>query len=238
MMLSCVPLMIVLGACVAGDDGAAAESRALALASACGNGVVDAGEQCDDGNAADHDGCSATCTIELVAKFSFTGAAGNEATFAADLADAALTAIPVMSRGPGIAPSTAAGAFSASGWTTGQDIDPDDYFSFTVAPAPGHAMNLLAFQLDERRSATGIRTWSVRSSLDGYATNHAGIIAPDDTGTRTSSTWLPAQFHGLTTPVEFRIFGFQAEAAGGTWRIDNVVLFGGVEPIGVPLYVK
>jgi cysteine-rich repeat protein len=34
-----------------------------ALAS-CGNGVIDAGEQCDDGNIVSGDGCSTTCTIE------------------------------------------------------------------------------------------------------------------------------------------------------------------------------
>lgn len=32
----------------------------------CGNGVVDNGEQCDDGNTAAGDGCSATCTTETV----------------------------------------------------------------------------------------------------------------------------------------------------------------------------
>lgn len=31
----------------------------------CSNGVLDAGEQCDDGNARDGDCCSATCTIEI-----------------------------------------------------------------------------------------------------------------------------------------------------------------------------
>ena len=30
----------------------------------CGDGVMDAGEECDDGNMADGDGCSANCTIE------------------------------------------------------------------------------------------------------------------------------------------------------------------------------
>jgi cysteine-rich repeat protein len=34
---------------------------------ACGNGVVDTGEQCDDGNTAAGDGCSATCTMEQAA---------------------------------------------------------------------------------------------------------------------------------------------------------------------------
>ena len=33
---------------------------------ACGNGVLDPGEQCDDGNTASGDGCSATCQSELI----------------------------------------------------------------------------------------------------------------------------------------------------------------------------
>lgn len=32
----------------------------------CGNGILDAGEECDDGNVVDGDGCSATCETELV----------------------------------------------------------------------------------------------------------------------------------------------------------------------------
>src|SRR5512138_941673 len=30
----------------------------------CGDGVVDPGEECDDGNLASGDGCSATCSVE------------------------------------------------------------------------------------------------------------------------------------------------------------------------------
>jgi len=200
------------------------------VAPACGNGFVDAGEQCDDGNAASHDGCSATCAIELVTQFAFTGATGSETTFAASLADPALAATPAMSRGAGVTPSTAADAFSGSAWTTGATLDPGDYFSFTVTPAAGNALDLRALLLDERRSATGIRSWSVRSSLDGFASDIAAFTVPDDTLTRSETAQLPAQFHDVTTAVEFRIFGFQSEAAGGTWRIDNVMLIGGVAP--------
>ncbi len=47
-----------------GDAGwadEAAMSKALTL---CGNKVIDPGEECDDGNIVDNDGCSSTCKIE------------------------------------------------------------------------------------------------------------------------------------------------------------------------------
>jgi TonB family protein len=40
-------------------------SDAKAAAPVCGDGSVDANEQCDDGNTADGDGCSSTCRTEL-----------------------------------------------------------------------------------------------------------------------------------------------------------------------------
>ncbi len=198
------------------------------IAATCGDAVLDVGEQCDDGNVADHDGCSAACTLELVAQFAFTGAAGNEATFAAELADPALAATPVIGRGLGVTPSVAANAFSAAAWTINTVVDPDDFYTFTVAPSPGQAMTLRALQLDERRSATGIRSWSVRSSLDGFTTDLAVFVVPDDLLTRTQTVVLPAAFSSLLTAVELRVFGFQAESAAGTWRVDNVTLIGEV----------
>ena len=38
---------------------------AYAEGAACGNNVIDSGEQCDDGNTTANDGCSATCTNEV-----------------------------------------------------------------------------------------------------------------------------------------------------------------------------
>jgi fibro-slime domain-containing protein len=46
------------GGCV-GDACAEASAQAI-----CGDGVIEAGEECDDGNAASGDGCSSTCQIE------------------------------------------------------------------------------------------------------------------------------------------------------------------------------
>jgi len=197
----------------------------------CGDGVLQPsqGEACDDGNQTDGDGCSATCAIEYLVQFSFDNAAGNEIAFAADSTHAGLAATPMMSRGSGIAPGTAAGAFSSTGFTTVATLDVNDYYTFTVTPSA--SMTLTALELDERRSGTGIRQWSVRSSLDGFATDLGTFSVPDDSATRIDQrVVLGAAFQNVTVPVEFRIYGFAAEAAGGTWRIDNVQLAGTVTP--------
>ncbi|MBX3156571.1 MAG: DUF4215 domain-containing protein [Deltaproteobacteria bacterium] len=66
----------------------------------CGNGVIDAGETCDDGNRIDGDGCSASCTDE-------TGGGSDDA-------DATNDAGGCCSSGGG-----AAGAFGLSALTLG-----------------------------------------------------------------------------------------------------------------------
>jgi len=41
------------------------DTNAVGECTLCGNGIVDTGEQCDDGNLVAGDGCSATCTVEV-----------------------------------------------------------------------------------------------------------------------------------------------------------------------------
>lgn len=72
------------GSFVIGFD---AESNILCSAM-CGNGILDAGEACDDGNAVAGDGCSASCRTEAAA------AQGNMAVVAAEAAPAAAPASP------------------------------------------------------------------------------------------------------------------------------------------------
>lgn len=56
---------LTAGACgMVVDDVRMYDVTALACSALCGNGVVNAGEQCDDGNNTSGDGCSATCTSE------------------------------------------------------------------------------------------------------------------------------------------------------------------------------
>jgi cysteine-rich repeat protein len=55
MKLGLGALVVALSACPGGNNN---------NDPVCGNGAVEAGEQCDDGNTADGDGCSAVCTEE------------------------------------------------------------------------------------------------------------------------------------------------------------------------------
>ncbi|MEW6156783.1 MAG: hypothetical protein AB1813_05085 [Verrucomicrobiota bacterium] len=175
---------------------------------------------------------SAALHAQLVV-FSFNGSAGNESTFAPD-AQPANGTVGNMSRGSGLTPSSAAGTFSSTSFTTGT-LDTTDFYSFTITPDAGFDLTLTSLQLDERRSSTGITSWSVRSSLDNFSSDLSLFNVPDDTNTRLDqTTTLGAAFQNLTSTIEFRIYGFASESGAGTWRIDNVEAFGSFSPVPEP----
>lgn len=163
--------------------------------------------------------------------YSFTGAAGSEATLAPDVQPTNGTASN-MSRGTGITASASANTFSASAFSTA-GIDLNDHFAFSIQPNTGFQLIINQIQFDERRSLTGIRTIAVRSSRDAYTTDLAVFNVPDDDLTRTQTVNLLC-FTRITSNTTFRIYGYTSEAAGGTWRLDNVKIFGSIIPNTLP----
>ncbi|MCA8829091.1 Calx-beta domain-containing protein [Hymenobacter pini] len=170
-------------------------------------------------------GLTQAAQAQTLGQYSFNNAVGSEVTFPADAQPTNAT-LGVMSRGAGITPSDAAGTFSATGWSTGA-LDATDYFSFSVTPSAGYTLRLDSLRLDERRSGTGIRDWAIRSSLDNFTADIKAVNVPDNTDTRNNTlVTLPAAFAALNSSVEFRIYGYNSEAATGTWRIDDVRVLG------------
>lgn len=127
-------------------------------------------------------------------------------------------------------------SWSFNGWSTGA-LNADDYFQFSTSTSGFEAIQFL---FDERRSGTGIRDFEVRYSTDG--TTFTAIPAtvtnvPDNTQYRSHSF----DFSAITaidnqTTVFFRVYGYNAEAATGTWRFDNVKIQG--SPAATTLFIS
>ena len=168
-------------------------------------------------------------TDNLAIVYDFTGSLGNEATFPVK-AQPMNAMASVFGRGSGVGTAGGSDYFAARDWSEEEDIDLQDYYSFSITPDPGFLLNLTELELDYRRSRSGPVKWTFRSSLDNFATD---LIAPVDFSgvawqRNRRSDLDEATFFGVTESVEFRIYAYDAESSAGTWQIDNVELRGRV----------
>lgn len=148
--------------------------------------------------------------------------------------------------------------FSFTGWSLGSvnsdslysemtgTINTAQYYEITITPNATYTIDLDSITFSIQRSGTGIRTYVVRSSADGYATNLAASI--NQTSTKLSVlagdiffwnkdlttsnqngskiTLGGAGFTALASAITFRFYAWNAEASGGTFSIDNVMING------------
>ncbi|MDX5348461.1 MAG: T9SS type A sorting domain-containing protein [Hymenobacteraceae bacterium] len=163
--------------------------------------------------------------------YTFTGASATDSTFAID-AQPANARFSNYMRGDSLTIGAGSDYFNSASWPTANALSVNDYHAFSVTPVSGYTVSLDSIVLDERRSGTGIRVWSVRSSADNFATDIATFNVPDDTNTRRQKISLGSAFQNLSSMVEFRIYGWSAESANGTWRHDNVAVFGATAVAG------
>jgi hypothetical protein len=146
----------------------------------------------------------------------------------------------------------AGGRFSFTGWpagaTNGTDvftgtINTGQYYQVTVSPQLNYRMSLDSITFTLQRSGTGIRQYAVRSDRDNFAANLAAVIEPANanlqvvndnvlqvsdaaTTLQDGSKIILSGMNDLEGPVTFRFYGWNAEAAGGTFSIDNVKFSG------------
>lgn len=146
----------------------------------------------------------------------------------------------------------ASSRFSFTGWDTGATNNSDvftgaintgKYYEVTLSPATFYSLDINTITFTIQRSGTGVRQFALRSSLD-YTTNLPASISPANatlsvvgsnvfqiTDTTTSAQvgctiTLGTAYDNLTTPITFRFYGWNAEAAGGSFSIDDVVING------------
>ncbi|GAB2529396.1 endonuclease/exonuclease/phosphatase family protein [Spirosoma aerophilum] len=128
-------------------------------------------------------------------------------------------------------------AFSGSAWNV-TSPDANKYVEFGLSPVSGFKVSVNQLSFDEQRSGTGPTTWVLRSSLDNFAadinTTPTSTTSPTSNGSFTSrvvSLSANATFQNVGTPITFRIYGYGASGAGGTWRFDNITVTGSAGPL-------
>ncbi|MGI4736003.1 MAG: T9SS type A sorting domain-containing protein [Janthinobacterium lividum] len=156
----------------------------------------------------------------------------------------------------------AGGRFSFANWPTGAidgsnvftgAINTGEYYSVTLAPQAGFVLSVSSATFTLQRTGTGIRQYAVRSSADNYATNLPASIAPataalsvvagnifqvaDASASAQVGSTITVSGAGYTNvsgPVTFRFYGFNAEAASGTFSIDDVKFTGTATATNAP----
>lgn len=156
-----------------------------------------------------------------ITTYNFNGAPGDQASTAASGVAANLTSTAI-SRGPGLFSFLAgsANSINAYGWTTGAAPGTNDYYTFTIAPNSGFKVSFTNIQYNVQRDGDGPTTGVVRSSLDGFASNIGSPFAITTTATEQTINLSGVAYQNLTSPIEFRIYGYNSSGFFGTFRLQ------------------
>jgi Bacterial Ig-like domain (group 2). len=106
------------------------------------------------------------------------------------------------------------GYVSSKNWQ-GTSISTTKYWEFTVTANSGYQISVSGIVWKGTRSAAGPTSFAIRSSVDNYASN-LGTLA-------TTVADLTFSNLGITnkTSITFRVYGWGASAATGTWRCGD-----------------
>jgi hypothetical protein len=175
-------------------------------------------------------GIVAGANADLIVNYDFTGNAGTETNEATASSNPNITPSSLV-RGSGLTASGLADAFNSSGWSTG-GLDTSDYYQFSITTNANTTTDLTTLFFRERRTSTGIRNFLLRTSTDNFtsfANQGLQINVPDNAAPRDQAITLS----GLTslsggTTITFRLYGYTADSASGTWALLNHSVQGGL----------
>lgn len=100
------------------------------------------------------------------------------------------------------------------------------YIEFTMTPSASFALTLQSISFGERSTGTGPQLVTIRTSLDGFATDLASAaVANTSTWTLQSPTFAPIS-GGLDQPITIRLYGSNGVGSptSGTinFRLDDI----------------
>jgi hypothetical protein len=157
----------------------------------------------------------------LLVTYDFTGQPGSQTSTPATFLAAGVTSSPIV-RGPGLATEPGVSSMNSNSFTAATSPDPGDYYELIVGPSGAAPLSLDALEFTSRRSATGPRAISVVAiPTGGSAINLLTLPLADSTANFRTTVNLAttAALQGLLAPLALRIFGYDADLAGGTYRL-------------------
>jgi len=203
-------LLLLVGACASarempnGDDDSAQMDASV-------QGTADAPKQID----APPDPCAFS---GVMVTYSFSGAAGNQASTAASSTATGVTSAPIT-RAATLTAVSGAGSINSSNWATTATLDPTKYYTFSITPPAGCALTLTSAAVDAKASGTGPASAAIAASVDNFMATAAVSTSAASTPALTVS--------GATSAVEIRIYGYAATATSGTLRLQNSLTVSG-----------
>jgi hypothetical protein len=165
-------------------------------------------------------GSCATPMTGALAVWSFTGAAGNQAQTDPSMTATGVTATAVT-RAAGLVAAAGANSINSSMWSMSTTIDPAFYYTFTVTPPTGCAMDLTQLTVDTKSSTTGPHGAAVGTSADAFAATTT--IMPTDSAPQNATLSVS----GATGATEVRVYGWAATGTAGTMRIQTTLTLTG-----------
>ncbi len=144
----------------------------------------------------------------------------------------------------GITSSSSTGNYRGSNWPLDPNpigdldgtVDLAKYIGFSISAVAGYKFTVTSITFGVGRSATGPRQWQWRGNADSFGsiidnyttlnaglTNSLGVLTNPD----ANSSWtgnvltLSTSYSDLTTSAEFRLYGFNSEATGGTGGLQG-----------------
>lgn len=145
----------------------------------------------------------------------------------------------------GYTATTTGNRFAWSDAPTANTPSASKYLEVTVTPASGYYLDVSSVTFRVQRSGTGPRYYAVRSSVDGYTANLPASVVPanqelevvptnqfhyvNDISTGQDGSTVQPAVVDQADPVTFRFYFYGAEASGGTFSVDDVVITGNVD---------
>jgi hypothetical protein len=160
--------------------------------------------------------CSQPFSGELAA-WSFTGAAGSQASTAPSSTAPGVTADPIA-RAATLTAVSGSGSINASNWAIAAQRDATRFFTFSVSPPAGCTLRVDSISIDTTSSGTGPASAVIATSADNFA---------QTTTLTTNMASSPALAVTATGPLEIRVYGFGATAVAGTMRIRTALAVNG-----------